>query len=181
MRRTMLRRIMLAVLAVCALEFVSLTLMAQTPPPSSGTKNAINGINSYPGPEFVKYAADRDTNSRRIDLFIGDWQGSMPRFEHGSLVLRDILAHGDNFAPSEKGAVLHAANFFAYGRLAPGAWTTPSQASRSAGGLLHSRRRGRDHGRRRHREAAQRYRSSDARWTGIRDEVHGTMKRSPCT
>ena len=27
----------------------------------------------------------------------------------------------------EKGAVLHCTNFFAYGRLAPGAWTTPSK------------------------------------------------------
>jgi len=51
----------------------------------------------------------------------------MPRAEHGSLVLRDILTKGDNFDPREKGAVLHYANFFAYGRLAPGAWTTPSR------------------------------------------------------
>ena len=100
---------------------------AQTAPPSSGTKNAINGINSYPGPEFVKYAREREPQDRRIDLFISDWQGSLPRFEHGSLVLRDILVRGDNFAPSEKSAVLRAANFFAYGRLAAGAWTTPSR------------------------------------------------------
>jgi mannose-6-phosphate isomerase-like protein (cupin superfamily) len=115
-------------LTVGTLVFTLLSLAtAQTPPPSSGTKNAINGINSYPGPEFVKYAADREPHDRRIDMFIGDWHGSMPRFEHGSLVLRDILTHGDNFAPPQKGAVLHAANFFAYGRLAPGAWTTPSK------------------------------------------------------
>src|SRR5258705_1214364 len=114
-------------LTVGTLIFALLSLAtAQTPPPSSGTKNAINGINSYPGPEFVKYAADREPRDRRIDMFIGDWQGSTPRFEHGSLVLRDILTRGDNFAPSEKSAVLRAANFFAYGRLAPGAWTTPS-------------------------------------------------------
>jgi mannose-6-phosphate isomerase-like protein (cupin superfamily) len=128
LRKILLRRIFLPLLTACALALASPAVAtAQTPPPSSGTKNAINGINSYPGPEFVKYAAERDTNSRRIDLFIGDWQGSMPRFEHGSLVLRDILTHGDNFAPSEKGAVLHAANFFAYGRLASGAWTTPDK------------------------------------------------------
>jgi mannose-6-phosphate isomerase-like protein (cupin superfamily) len=115
-------------LTVSTLIFALLSLAtAQTPSPSSGTKNAINGINSYPGPEFVKYAADREPHDRRIDMFIGDWQGSMPRFEHGSLLLRDILTRGDNFAPPEKGAVLHAANFFAYGRLAPGAWTTPSK------------------------------------------------------
>jgi mannose-6-phosphate isomerase-like protein (cupin superfamily) len=100
---------------------------AQTAPSSSGTKNAINGINSYPGPEFVKYEKEREPEDRRIDLFISDWQGSLPRTEHGSLVLRDILIRGDNFAPSQKGAVLRAANFFAYGRLAPGAWTTTSR------------------------------------------------------
>jgi len=99
--------------------------IAQTAPAPSGTKNAINGINSYPGPEFVKYGKEREPQDRRIDLFISDWQGSLPRFEHGSLVLRDILIRGDNFAPSQKSAVLRAANFFAYGRLAPGAWTTP--------------------------------------------------------
>src|SRR4030081_1372652 len=98
MPRIMLRRILLPLLTVCALGFFSLTLAtAQTPPSSSGTKNAINGINSYPGPEFVKYAADREPHDRRIDMFIGEWQGSMPRFEHGSLVLRDILTRGDNF------------------------------------------------------------------------------------
>jgi mannose-6-phosphate isomerase-like protein (cupin superfamily) len=95
--------------------------------PSSGTKNAINGINSYPGPEFVKYAKEREPQDRRIDLFISDWQGSLPRFEHGSLVLRDILIRGDNFAPAQRSAVLRAANFFAYGRLAPGNWTTPAK------------------------------------------------------
>jgi mannose-6-phosphate isomerase-like protein (cupin superfamily) len=107
---------------------ICLSAAAQnTPPqPSSGTANAINGINSYPGPEFVKYP-ERATHDRRIDLFLSDWQGSLPRFEHGSLVLRDILTRGDNFAPPEKGAVLHYANFLAYGRLAPGAWTTPSK------------------------------------------------------
>src|SRR6202158_1492295 len=117
-------------LTVTTLVYTLLSLAtAQTAPPSSGTKNAINGINSYPGPQFVKYAADREPHDQRIDMFIGDWQGSMPRFEHGSLVLRDILTHGDNFAPPQKGAVFHAAKFFAYGRLglAPGAWTTPSK------------------------------------------------------
>src|SRR5579863_942457 len=95
---------------------------SQAAPANSGTKNAINGINSYPGPEFVKYP-ERAVHERRIDMFISDWQGSLPRFEHGSLVLRDILTRGDNFAPPEKGAVLRVANFFAYGRLARGAST----------------------------------------------------------
>jgi len=117
-----------AFLTAAALALVLPSLAtAQTAPPSSGTKNAINGINSYPGPEFVKYAREREPQDRRIDLFISDWQGSLPRFEHGSLVLRDILVRGDNFAPPKKSAVLRAANFFAYGRLAPGASTTPSR------------------------------------------------------
>src|SRR5690348_4671351 len=106
---------------------LAVSVQTQTAPPSSGTKNAINGINSYPGPEFVKYGKEREPQDRRIDLFISDWQGSMPRFEHGSLVLRDILVRGDNFAPPQKSAVLRAANFLAFGRLAPGARTTPSR------------------------------------------------------
>jgi mannose-6-phosphate isomerase-like protein (cupin superfamily) len=124
----MMHRAKIASLAVSALVLAVPSLaIAQSPPPSSGTKNAINGINSYPGPEFVKYAKEREPQDRRIDLFISDWQGSLPRFEHGSLVLRDILVRGDNFAPSQKSAVLRAANFFAYGRLAPGASTTESK------------------------------------------------------
>ena len=101
----------------------------QAAQPSSGTQNAINGINSYPGPQFVKYPA-RAEHDRRIDLFLSDWQGSLPRVEHGSLVLRDILTRGDNFAPTERGAVLRYGNFLAYGRLATGAWTTPSKLER---------------------------------------------------
>lgn len=97
--------------------------------PSSGTQNAINGINSYPGPQFVKYPA-RAEHDRRIDLFLSDWRGSMPRVEHGCLVLRDILTRGDNFAPPERGAVLQYGNFLAYGRLAPGTSTTPSKLDR---------------------------------------------------
>src|SRR5580658_3415119 len=81
--------------------------LAQTAPPSSGTQNAINGINSYPGPGLVKYQNTPDPMNRRIDMFISDWQGSLPRVEHGSLILRDILTRGDNFDPAEKGAVLH--------------------------------------------------------------------------
>lgn len=121
-----MQRATFAFLTASTLVFAMLA-SAQTPQPSSGTKNAINGINSYPGPEFVKYAKEREPQDRRIDLFINDWQGSLPRSEHGSLVLRDILIRGDNFAPPQKSAVLRAANFFAYGRLAAGAWTTPER------------------------------------------------------
>lgn len=124
----MMQRAAIAFLTVSALTLgLSSRATAQAAVPSSGTKNAINGINSYPGPEFVKYAKEREPQDRRIDWFISDWQGSLPRFEHGSLVLRDILIRGDNFAPSQKSAVLRAANFFAYGRLAPGNWTTPAK------------------------------------------------------
>ncbi len=44
--------------------------------------------------------------------------------------LRDILMRGDNFAPSQKGAVLRAANFLAYGRLAPWRLDDPVEARR---------------------------------------------------
>jgi mannose-6-phosphate isomerase-like protein (cupin superfamily) len=54
----------------------------------------------------------------------------MPRHEHGSLVLRDILTRGDNFAPTEKGAVLRYGNFLAYGSLAPWNSTGPSRLER---------------------------------------------------
>lgn len=121
MRRAITWSVLLMACAACGFA------QTQNPPPSSGTQNAINGINSYPGPGLVRYEADRQPNDRRIDLFLSDWQGSMPRFEHGSLVLRDILTRGDNFAPSQKGAVLHYANFLAMGRLAAGNSTVPSR------------------------------------------------------
>jgi mannose-6-phosphate isomerase-like protein (cupin superfamily) len=116
-----MRRLALTVFALTS------AALAQTPAPGATPQNAINGINSYPGPEFVKYEADRELSDRRIDLFLSDWQGSMPRHEHGSLVLRDILTRGNNFAPGEKGAVLQYGSFFAYGRLAAGNSTTPSR------------------------------------------------------
>ena len=55
---------------------------------------------------------------------MGDWHDSMPRHEHGSLVLRDILSHGSNLNPPQPGAVLQATNFVAYGRLQPNDVTT---------------------------------------------------------
>ena len=122
-----MQRFVLSFLSVLT-TFVSAAL-GQAAQPSSGTQNAINGTNSYPGPQFVKYPT-RAEHDRRIDLFLSDWQGSMPRVEHGSLVLRDILTRGDNFAPAEKGAVLHYGNFLAYARLPPGVSTTPSKLDR---------------------------------------------------
>lgn len=117
------RRKGLTLTVLCALGCFA---AGQTPQPT-GTQNAINGINSYPGPGLVKYQNAPDPMNRRIDLFYSDWRESLPRVEHGSLVLRDILTKGDNFAPSEKGAVMHFGNFFSYGRLAPGAETTPER------------------------------------------------------
>jgi mannose-6-phosphate isomerase-like protein (cupin superfamily) len=68
---------------------------------------------------------------RRIDMFMGDWRESQPRIEYGSLVLRDILTHGDNLNPSQKGAVLSYLNFVSYGTLGSGESTIPSQLSGS--------------------------------------------------
>jgi len=88
------------------------------------------GGNSFDGPGAVRYQPSRDVQDRRIDMFIGDWRDSMPRHAFGSLVLRDILTRGDNYAPPQPGALLQAANFLAYGRLAPGNSTTPSKLVR---------------------------------------------------
>ncbi len=118
------------VLSLFTSMFFSAASAQNSAPASSGAQNAINGINSYPGPEFVKYEPEREVLDRRIDLFLSDWQGSMPRHEHGSLVLRDILTRGDNFAPTEKGAVLRYGNFLAYGSLAPWNSTVPSRLER---------------------------------------------------
>src|SRR5258706_16467113 len=85
------------------------------------------GGNSFDGPGDVRYQADRDSQDRRIDMFMGDWRDSMPRHAFGSLVLRDILTRGDNFAPPQPGAILQAANYLAYDRLQPRDSTTPSR------------------------------------------------------
>jgi mannose-6-phosphate isomerase-like protein (cupin superfamily) len=121
-----MRRVRITLVSSVVLAWGSLAL-AQNVPANSGTQNAINGINSYPGPGLVKYQGTPDPMNRRIDMFIGDWHLSLPRVEHGSLILRDILTKGDHFDPPQMGAVLHYTNFLAYGRLAPGAWTTPSK------------------------------------------------------
>jgi mannose-6-phosphate isomerase-like protein (cupin superfamily) len=84
------------------------------------------GGNSFDGPGDVRYP-ERDTLDRRIDLFIGDWRDSMPRHVFGSLVLRDILTRGDNYAPPQPGAILQAANYLAYGRLQPRDSTIPTK------------------------------------------------------
>jgi mannose-6-phosphate isomerase-like protein (cupin superfamily) len=84
------------------------------------------GGNTFNGPEYVRYPTQKDLQDRRIDMFIGNWHDSPPRRAYGSLVLRDVLTKGNNFAPPEKGAVLESANFLAYGRLQAHASTVPS-------------------------------------------------------
>lgn len=83
------------------------------------------GINSYAEPWMIRYVRSRDLEDRRIDMFMGDWHESMPRTLHGSLVARDILTKGDNFAPAQKGAILQYNNFEAYATLAPHGSTPP--------------------------------------------------------
>lgn len=94
------------------------------PKPPVSTPSA--GGNSFDGPGDVRYEPSRDVQDRRIDMFIGDWRDSMPRHVYGSLVLRDILTHGDNYAPPQPGAILQAANYLAFGRLVAKNWTTPT-------------------------------------------------------
>jgi mannose-6-phosphate isomerase-like protein (cupin superfamily) len=113
-------------LSSLALPLLSLVLSsgyAQTvaKPP---VKTPASGGNSFAGPNDIRYRDGRDPQDRRIDRFIGDWHDSMPRHEHGSLVLRDILTHGNNLTPPQSGAVLEATNFVAYGRLQPTDVTT---------------------------------------------------------
>lgn len=109
-----------------ALSFFGVALLsgyAQTvaKPP---VKTPASGGNSFPGPNAIRYEDGTDLQDRLIDRFMGDWHDSMPRHEHGSLVLRDILSHGNNLTPPQPGAVLQAANFVAYGRLQPRDITT---------------------------------------------------------
>lgn len=99
--------------------------MAQTAP-AGQVKNDVNGMNSYPGPSMIKYAPARDPEDRRIDVFLGDWHESMPRSTHGSLVIRDILTKGDNFAPPFRAAFLQYANTLSYATLAAGGSTKPA-------------------------------------------------------
>jgi mannose-6-phosphate isomerase-like protein (cupin superfamily)/uncharacterized cupin superfamily protein len=83
-----------------------------------------SGGNSFPGPNAIVYEDGMDPQEFLIDRFMGDWHDSLPRHEHGSLILRDILTHGSNLAPPQPGAVLENVNFLAYGRLQPRDITT---------------------------------------------------------
>src|SRR5712664_125788 len=100
---------------------------AQTVVAKPPVKTPSSGGNSFDSPGDVKYESSRDVEDRRIDMFIGDWRDAMPRHAYGSLVLRDILTRGDNYAPPQPGALLQAANYLAYGRLQPGNSTVPTR------------------------------------------------------
>ncbi|HZR59317.1 MAG TPA: cupin domain-containing protein [Terriglobales bacterium] len=132
MNRTLGKKVWLSreSLACVLLSFFSIGLLpasAQKVVAKPPVTTPSAGGNSFDGPGSVRYQPSRDVQNRRIDMFIGDWRDSMPRHLFGSLVLRDILTRGDNYAPPQPGALLQAANFLAYGRLAPGNSTTPSQ------------------------------------------------------
>lgn len=109
----------LALLTLAASLALSAQVIVHPPVATPGT-----GGNTFNTPADVRYPPHRDPQDRRIDMFFGDWRDSMPRSEHGSLVLRDILTHGDNYDPPQKGAVLQAANFLAYATLQPRDTTT---------------------------------------------------------
>ena len=90
-------------------------------------KTPAAGGNSFAGPQDIRYEAFAEGGDHLIDRFIGSWQDSAPRVEHGSLVLRDILTNGNNHNPPQPGAILQRANFLAYGRLQPHESTTPEK------------------------------------------------------
>jgi uncharacterized cupin superfamily protein len=95
---------------------------AQVAPHPSVATNGTGG-NTFASPADVRYPDQRDSPKHMVDMFFADWRESTPRIELGSLVLRDILTKGDNFAPPQRGAVLQIANFVAYGTLSPGSST----------------------------------------------------------
>ena len=90
-------------------------------------KTPAAGGNSFAGPQDIRYETSAEGGDRLIDRFIGNWQDSAPRYEHGSLVLRDILTRGDNLNPPQPGAILQRANFLAFGRLQLRDSTTPEK------------------------------------------------------
>src|SRR5579859_7941002 len=108
------------------LIMAALPSLAQTAPPKPSVSTPSAGGNSFDGPGDVRYEKERDTQDRRIDMFMGDWRDSLPRHVYGSLVLRDILTRGDNYAPPQPGAILQAANYLAFGRLVPQDSTVPT-------------------------------------------------------
>ncbi len=115
------KRLTLLAFSLCSVALIPCVAQTVAKPP---VKTPATGGNSFSGPDAIRYETGRDPQDRRIDRFMGDWHDSTPRHEHGSLVLRDILTHGNNLNPPQPGAVLQAANFVAYGRLQPRDVTT---------------------------------------------------------
>lgn len=131
MTRTLLV-VLTAALLVLAVSAPAIAQTAPASPDQSSNDPGYNhgrggGINSYPSPSSIKYMPARDFQDRRIDMFMGDWHESMPRSLHGSLVVRDLLTKGDNFAPPSKAAILKYTNFVAYATLGAYASTTPTK------------------------------------------------------
>lgn len=73
-------------------------------------------------PSLYDPATDPD-----IDMFMGNWRDSMPRNIHGSLVVRDILVHGDSdpLKPTRKSACLTDLTSVSRATLEPHAHTAP--------------------------------------------------------
>lgn len=63
-----------------------------------------------------------------IDMFMSNWQSSMPKHTFGSLIERDLLTKsaGDPLKPHTKGAVLTYLKRLTHGMLAPATSTIPS-------------------------------------------------------
>jgi mannose-6-phosphate isomerase-like protein (cupin superfamily) len=126
-RSTSLPSLMESLKIWAALFLLVASLWAQNPKPKPSVSTPSVGGNSFDGPGDVRYEQNRDPQDRRIDMFMGDWRDSLPRHAYGSLILRDILTHGDNYAPPQPGAILQAANYLAFGRLLPQYSTTPTK------------------------------------------------------
>jgi len=63
-----------------------------------------------------------------IDMFIGSWKDSVPRYLYGSLEVHDILTkcYGDPLRPTKRGAVLTDINTVSFAFLAAHSSTTPT-------------------------------------------------------
>jgi len=64
-----------------------------------------------------------------IDMYLNNWQNSIPYNTHGSLIERAILTkcEGDPLKPERKGEVLNVVNRLVYATLDPSASTTPTK------------------------------------------------------
>ena len=99
-------------------------------------KTPAAGGNSFAGPQDIRYEVFAEGGDHLIDRFIGSWQDSAPRVEHGSLVLRDILTNGNNLIRRSLGPFCNAPTFWrmvASSRMSQ----PPLRNGRPARGLLH--------------------------------------------